>query len=402
MTTTVTQGAGQGTTGKGITLVYAQVLPVMAIVSLFPAIPKLFAQFGGIPHAEILVPMIVTMPSLMIALSSPFAGALADRIGRRRTFIGGMILYVLSGLVPVFVSDLTAIVASRAVLGIAEAFVVTVSSALIGDYFGERRHKWVAWVGIATSLAGFGLIAAGGALADISWRGPFYIYALAIPGLILALIFIDEPAVLVDKGNDAGARAGYPVRQAILIGSVTLLTSLVYYAEPLHIAQVLTNAGVGSSTRVGILQAITSIGFIAGAFGYRRTHRMTIAQHLALAGGFIGVGQLVIGLGRSFEVIAGGAVLQQFGAGFVIPALLAWGQAILPPEQRGRGLGIWVTTFFAGTFLCPPLVTMLGHVTGGLQPSMAVIGVVALVLATVSLFSGTLLRSSPPLQPRAL
>ncbi len=394
----MTATAGRGTTAKGITLIYAQILPVMAIVSLFPAIPKLFAQFGGIAHAQILVPMIVTIPSLMIALSSPFAGALADRIGRRQTFIGGMILYVLSGLVPVFVADLTLIVASRAVLGIAEAFVVTVSSALIGDYFGEQRHKWVAWVGISTSLAGFMLIAAGGALADISWQGPFYIYALAIPGLILALLFIDEPEVLTNKDAIERPRAAYPLRQALLIGSVTLLTSLVYYAEPLHIAQVLTNAGVGSSTRVGILQALTSLGFIAGAFGYRYTHRMTIAQHLALAGGFIGVGQLVIGLGHSFEVIAVGAVLQQFGAGFVIPALLAWGQAILPPEQRGRGLGIWVTTFFAGTFLCPPMITLLGGMAGGLQPAMAVVGVIALILAGVSLFSGTLFGSSRTLR----
>ncbi|MEG3175404.1 MFS transporter [Sphingomonas sp. RB3P16] len=389
---------GYGTTAKGITLVYAQILPVMAIVSLFPAIPKLFAQFGGVPNAAWLVPMIVTIPALMVALTSPFAGALADRIGRRRTFQGGMLLYVLAGMVPVIVTDLTLIVASRAVLGIAEAFVVTVSSALIGDYFGEQRHRWVAWVGVSISIAGTVLIAAGGALADIGWRGPFFIYAAAIPGLIMAMLFIDEPAVLRHGDDAAAPRLGYPVRQALLIGAVTLVTSVLYYAEPLHVAQVLTDRGAGSATRVGIIQSATSIAFIFGAIAYRRLHRLPIARHLGIAAAFIGAGQVVIGLAQGYGMVALGATIQQFGAGIIIPSLLAWGQAILPPEQRGRGLGIWVTAFFAGTFLCPPLITALSQVSGGLQPAMVVVGIITLAMFAVTLLPAMGARAPRPAQ----
>ncbi|MEO7656535.1 MAG: MFS transporter [Sphingomicrobium sp.] len=150
--------------GKGIALLAAQVLPVMAIVSLFPAIPKLFQQFGGIRHAELLVPMILTVPSLMVALTAPLAGAVADRFGRRPTFLAGLILYVAMGLVPIFVADIGIIVVSRAILGIAEAIAVTVSSALIGDYFGEQRQKWTSWVGIVISVVGTAMLVAGGKL----------------------------------------------------------------------------------------------------------------------------------------------------------------------------------------------------------------------------------------------
>lgn len=389
---------GYGTTAKGITLVYAQILPVMAIVSLFPAIPKLFAQFGGLPNAAWLVPMIVTIPALMVALTSPFAGALADRIGRRRTFQCGMLLYVLAGMVPVVVDDLNMIVASRAVLGIAEAFVVTVSSALIGDYFGEQRHRWVAWVGVSISIAGTLLIAAGGALADIGWRGPFCIYAAAIPGLIMALLFIDEPAVLQRREDTTLKRLGYPVRQALLIGTVTLITSILYYAEPLHIAQVLTDRGAGSATHVGIIQSATSIAFILGAIAYRRFHHLPIARHLGIAAAFVGVGQIVIGLAQGYVAVAVGATIQQFGAGIVIPSLLAWGQAILPAEQRGRGLGIWVTAFFAGTFLCPPLVTAISQASGGLQPAMIIVGIVTLLMLGVTFLPVMRTRSPQSIQ----
>lgn len=379
--------AGIGTTAKGLTLIYAQILPVMAIVSLFPAIPKLFKQFGHMEGAGFLIPAIVTIPSLCAALFAPIAGIIADRYGRRRSFIGGMMLYVAAGIVPLFTVDLTVMMASRAVLGIAEAFAITISSALIGDYFGEQRHKWVAWVGVATSIAGTGLIAAGGALADISWRGPFAIYLAAIPGLIMALLFIDEPRGERSEcvGKPAVAFA-FPWKEAAIIGAVTLTASILYYVEPLNIARVLDMRGAGTSTQIGLIQAATSLTYIMGAFLYRRLHALPVGRLLGIAAVLIGVGQIILGVGQSWQVVAIGAAVQQLGGGMVIPTLLAWGQAMLPLEQRGRGMGIWATAFFSGTFLCSPLVSAVAGLSGGLIPAMVVMGAVTLTLALLSFF----------------
>jgi MFS family permease len=379
--------AGVGTPAKGITLIYAQILPVMAIVSLFPAIPKLFAQFGHIPAAGFLIPAIVTVPSLCAALFAPIAGIIADRYGRRLSFIGGMVLYVAAGVVPLFASDLVVIMVSRAFLGIAEAFAITISSALIGDYFGEKRHRWVAWVGVATSIAGTGLIAVGGALADVSWRGPFGIYLAAIPGLVMAILFIDEPLKSAGRGTQAAPRRlGFPWREAAIIGAVTLTASVLYYVEPLNISRVLDQRGAGSATQIGLIQAATSLTYIAGAFLYRRLHDRGIGQLLGLAAMLIGAGQLVIGLGQSWQLVSIGAAIQQLGGGMVIPTLLAWGQAILPLEQRGRGMGIWATAFFSGTFLCSPIVSLVSDLSGGLVPAMVVMGYVTLAAALLAFF----------------
>lgn len=379
-----TTTAGQGTTAQGITLIYAQILPVMAIVSLFPAIPKLFAEFGHLPNAGFLIPAVVTIPSLCAALFAPVAGIIADRYGRRRSFIGGMALYVAAGIVPLFTADLIVVIASRALLGIAEAFAITISSALIGDYFGERRHRWVAWVGVATSIAGTALIAIGGALADISWRGPFAIYLAAVPGLIMAMLFIKEPQASGQTLADNKARLGFPWREAAIIGAVTLTASVLYYVEPLNIARVLDLRGAGSATRIGLIQAATSLAYIAGAFLYRRLHARPIGHLLGLAALLIGVGQLVIGLAGSWQTVALGAAVQQLGGGMVIPALLAWGQALLPLEQRGRGMGIWATAFFSGTFVCSPVVAFVTGLSGSLVAAMAVMGVVTIAFAVLA------------------
>lgn len=373
-------------TAKGVTLVFAQVLPVMAIVALFPAIPKLFAHFGGLPHAGLLVPMIVTIPSLCAALFAPAAGWIADRFGRRPAFIGGIALYVVAGLTPLVVDDLILIVASRAMLGLADAFAITISSALIGDYFGDQRYRWVAWTGAATSIAGTALIAAGGVLADVSWRGPFAIYVLAVPLLLMAIAFIDEP-VSGDSGRRVGRPSGFPWAAALSIGSITLIASIIYYVEPLNIATILANRGAGSSTNVGLVQAATSLAYIAGAFLYRRLHVRTIGTLLGISGGLIGAGMIIIGLTTSYWGAVVGATVQQLGGGMVIPALLAWGQARLPFDQRGRGMGIWATSFFAGAFLCPPILSAIAGAVGGLVPAILMMGTIALIFAALIRFS---------------
>ncbi|MBB3957567.1 MFS transporter [Novosphingobium sediminicola] len=368
---------------KGITLVYAQILPVMAIVSLFPAIPKLFQQFGNIPMASLLVPMIVTVPSLFVALTAPFAGVLADRFGRRRIFVWGITAYLIMGLVPILTEKLGLIVASRAVLGIAEACVVTVSSALIGDYFGEQRHKWVSMVGIAITIAGMVLLAAGGALADISWRGPFAIYLFVVPAVIMAWLYIDEPPVYEKQqaGDGEVAVPPYPWRIASVIGAVTLLCSLIYYVMPLNFAAALGMVGITSSTTVGLMQAASNIGYLIGALTYRRIHDWHVTRLLALSSAAMGAGMLVLSFSTTLNGVIVSSLIQQFGAGFVIPVLMAWGQALLPVTQRGRVMGIWVTSFFTGTFLCPPMITGLSALLGGLYPAVGAVGVAGLITA---------------------
>ena len=108
-------------------------------VLLAPIVPKLFQQFGHLPHANYWVPSLLTVPALCIALFSPFVGLLADRIGRRRLLIGAMLVYAFMGLAPLVLDSFWAILATRVGVGICEAVVLTCSTALIGDTFDEAR-----------------------------------------------------------------------------------------------------------------------------------------------------------------------------------------------------------------------------------------------------------------------
>src|SRR5262245_13976470 len=118
MSTTEAASARVAGASQGIALIALAMLPTLAIVSLVPNLPQLFQHFSNVPGHELYVPMILTMPSLCIAIFAPLvAGPLADLWGRRRLMLVGLAAYTVLGLLPLFLDDLFAIIASRAVVG---------------------------------------------------------------------------------------------------------------------------------------------------------------------------------------------------------------------------------------------------------------------------------------------
>src|SRR6516165_3671248 len=86
-------------------LIFAMFLPIMAIVALAPALPTLVDHFKGVPNAAVFVPMLLTAPALCIAIFGALAGYLSDRFGRRRLFLGAMVLYLIGGSTPFFLAS---------------------------------------------------------------------------------------------------------------------------------------------------------------------------------------------------------------------------------------------------------------------------------------------------------
>jgi MFS family permease len=120
---------------QAITLLLPSSLATMAIVVLIPILPQLLEHFRSTPNWEYLVPMVLTIPSVCLVVASPMAGLLADIVGRRRILIVSMAIYAGLGILPLFLDNIWEILASRIGVGIVEAVILTVSTALIGDFF---------------------------------------------------------------------------------------------------------------------------------------------------------------------------------------------------------------------------------------------------------------------------
>ncbi|MBS0422676.1 MAG: MFS transporter [Proteobacteria bacterium] len=394
-TNPMTQTSRTAGTLQAMLLIVANVLPTMGIVSLIPVLPQLFGHFHAAPHAQFLVPAIITAPSICIALLSPVAGTIADRIGRRRMLLAALLVYAVFGCAPLLLNDLGQIIASRVCLGITEAIIYTNVNTLMGDYFqGAVRRKWLAWQNAIGSLLATGLIIVGGVLGTISWRGPFAMYALAVPIFLAVLAFTWEPEPHTDEqetGGEIPLDAPFPVAAMTLVYAVTLFGAIIFFIEVLQLGLVMNSIGAGRPDTIGLVSAGTGFALPLGAYVLGRAKQLRVGYLFALALAFFAVSFWILGHAANVLTVIAGASLAQFACGITYPLLSTWCQSKLHFRVRARGVGIWTSVFFIGQFASTTLVSLATGPAGGIGGVMIVFALVCAAAVPISLFGEALL-----------
>lgn len=378
---------------QGLTLLVMATLPTLAIAALVPILPTLLQQFRTVPHQQWLVPMILTVPSLCVAIFSSLIGAAADRWGRRRVLLPALAAFSIFGLAPFLVKDLLAILAARLVVGVAEAAILTVSNALLGDYFDEAaRRRWLAVQTIVGPFAAFAYILAGGALGSWSWRGPFLLYLMGVVVLIPSVAFLHEPGRTQPAVRSSSTTTRFPWANALRISGVTLLISIVFFVQNVQHGRIFSDLGAGTPALISWVITLAGLGTVVGGIVFRYYRPHSIGTSLAIVLLAYGIGYIGLARVDSYKTGIPFDALAQFAGGFTVPVLISWALQRYDFEHRGRGMGLWAACFFLGQFLSPPLVTLIGHGRWTFLESVGVVGVCCLGLAAMAWLIG---RNSP-------
>jgi len=375
---------------QGILLIGLMSLPTLAIASLVPVLPSLMTQFRSVPHGDFLVPMILTVPSLCVALFSTPLGAVADFWGRRRLLIVALMCFAGFGVLPMFVDSLYAIVACRFAVGLAEAAILTTGNTLMGDYFSdEPRRKWLGLQSTVGPFVGSAYIVAGGALGSWSWRGPFALYLLGAVALAGVVPFLWEPSATKPRAEDSSrTRSRFPWATSAVIGSATIGIGIIYFIQAVQHGRIFADLGVTSPARISWIVTLASMGTVAGGYLFRRLPKWGIGRVLSLCLAGFGIGYLGLGLAPGYLVGLPFDALAQMAGGITIPALVAWALRSYDFEHRGRGMGLWGGCFFLGQFLSPPVLTLIGRFGLSFLNVVALLGGFCLLVAMVGWFLG--------------
>lgn len=372
----------QGGAAQGIALMAVLSMPTLALAALVPGLPQLFQQFSAVPHFGLLVPMIITVPSLCVALFSGAAGAIADRWGRRPLLLAALLAFSVLGLAPMLFDSLWLIVASRVVVGLAEAAILTVGNALMGDYFeGEQRQKWLGYQNMLAPLIGSAILLSGGFLAGVHWRYPFLLYLSGFGVLAVAWFACWEPRRQPTAARQQSVAPNFPWRATLLVCGVTVLCALVFFVQAVQHGRIFNDMGVASPERISVLATVASLGTVLGGYLFKRLGGLPVKLLLALSLALYGISYLGVAWAPSLAFGLPLDVLGQVGGGLLVPSLITWALQHYGFAHRGRGMGLWGGAFFLGQFLSPPLITLVGTMAGSFLASVAVVGAVCLGVA---------------------
>jgi EmrB/QacA subfamily drug resistance transporter len=137
---------------------------------------------------------VVESYALMLAALILVGGSLGDRLGRKRIFSAGVVLFAVASVWCGLAPNVTQLIVARAVQGVGAALLVPGSLALISATFGkESRGRAIGtWSGFTSIAAGVGPVLGGWLVERFSWRWAFFIN-IPLALAVLAITWLRVP-----------------------------------------------------------------------------------------------------------------------------------------------------------------------------------------------------------------
>jgi MFS family permease len=219
---------------------------------------------------------------------SPFAGYLADRLGRVRIILISLVVWSATTWFTGHVHSMPALLWSRAVMGISEAFYLPAALALVADWHGSRTRSFATGIHQSGLYTGIVLGGAwGGWMGDkTGWRPVFNILGVA-GAVYFVLLWIllrgkaAEPNPLDFRRSvrELLRSSGF-IALVLSFAAMAVANWLIYTWLPLFLYErfhmSLTDAGFSATF---YLQAASYTGVIAGGIlSDRWSRRMPLAR----------------------------------------------------------------------------------------------------------------------------
>lgn len=149
--------------------------------------------------------------NLSFAVLLSVGAALGDRVGRKRVFVAGIVLFAFASVACAMSTSVAMLVVSRTLQGAGAAMVTPVALALISvAYPAERRGRALGIFGGITGLAPLCGPALGGAISEtLHWSGIFWI------NIPIALVLV--PLAMTKLGESRGQGAKLDIAGILLI-----------------------------------------------------------------------------------------------------------------------------------------------------------------------------------------
>lgn len=250
------------------TILSMSLLTVMAGAAIAPALGIIKQHFASAPG--LLVQLIVSMPALLIIITSLVFRTISKVLRTRSIAIIGLLLYVVAGAGCYWVQEIHVLLALRALLGVSVGLIMPLSTGLLAYYFPPTELARLMGLSAAMNQMG-GVVATllAGLLATIEWNYAFLVYLLGLIALVMVLVWLpNEQLSSHDKQGNAFEPRHLLKFHPSVIGMFLLM--LIFFIFPTNFAIIASHQTALSPQAITIIMVgLDFVAFFVGlAFGH--------------------------------------------------------------------------------------------------------------------------------------
>ena len=236
------------------------------------------------------------------------AGTLGDRIGHRRMYLVGLVIFGLASLMAAYAGSVAVLVLARVLQAVGASAMLPATLALIRVGFSDERERALAisvWACLSLVGAILGPLLGGWLLGHFHWGALFLVN---VP--IIAVAWLGTWFVAPEQRNPNAAPWDLPSSVLALLALSSLVLTIKTATHP--------------PIDLGLLGTALATGLVAGLAFVRRQRRLThplldfsLFRNPAFAAGVLGAvsvtfttGGVLLGVSQRFQWVAGYTPLQ--------------------------------------------------------------------------------------------
>ncbi|MFF4796986.1 MFS transporter [Streptomyces sp. NPDC001351] len=292
--------------------------------------------------------------TLVLASLLMLSGSTADRVGRKRVFMAGLIIFTTGSLLCSLAPNLDSLIAFRMIQAVGGSMLNPVAMSIITNTFtdpAERARAIGVWGGVVGISMAAGPLAGGLLVESVGWRSIFWVnLPVGLAALLLTLRYVPE-------SRAPKARRPDPVGQLLVIALFGSLTYAIIEAPNSGAAYVLPFVAVALAALAGLLwyeprrdEPLIDLRFFRSV-PFSGATVIAISAFAAL-GGFLFLSTLYLQNVRGYDALHA---------------------------------GLWMLPMAVPTFLCAPLS---GRLVGSRGPRLSLLVAGTAITASAVLFAG--------------
>ncbi len=346
--------------------IYLIAILMMGVVGIASSLGVVAAQFPEVSMTNVQVGLI-SVPCIVIMVVTLLMGKLMQVISKKTLTIIAIVLFLVGGIGPAFMSSFSAIIVLRGVFGAGVGILQVVSTALVAENFeGAEREKVQGNLQAFQMLGCAIMVFVGGWLGAKGWNTAFYVHALALVSLVAAIVCIpNHKPVAAAKTDDK------PAEKAQLTGKMWVWMIVAFFV--FCTGQIYSNSnaflvadkGIGDSAASGLGMAFFCAGGILMGFMYGKLAKATGKFTMAIGFFVMALSYVIMAAGSSIAAFYVGCLILGLGMSIVMPNVFLNVGSSVAPAAVGVALSIATCVQNFGQFCSPYIVNPIVNAIGG-------------------------------------